>query len=81
LPTIIRAINDCHAVFVAKIGGCPKGELTQAGIEPVDRYAHEFIEQSAIAWFKEYLGKVERGETEHVARGDADIRQGAYVAA
>lgn len=81
LPTIIRAINDCHAVFVAKIGGCPKGELTQAGIEPVDRYAHEFIEQSAIAWFKEYLGKVERGEIEHIARGDADIRQGAYVAA
>jgi nitrogen fixation protein NifB len=81
LPTIIRAINDCHAVFVAKIGGCPKGELTQAGIEPVDRYAHEFIEQSAIAWFKEYLEKVERGEIVHVARGDADIRQGAYVAA
>jgi nitrogen fixation protein NifB len=21
---VIRAINDCHAVFVAKIGGCPK---------------------------------------------------------
>ena len=81
LPTIIRAINDCHAVFVAKIGGCPKSELTQAGIEPVDRYAHEFIEQSAIAWFKEYLEKVERGEIVHVARGDADIRQGAYVAA
>ncbi len=81
LPTIIRAINDCHAVFVAKIGGCPKGELTQAGIEPVDRFAHEFIEQSAIAWFKEYLEKVEHGEIVHVARGDADIRQGAYVAA
>jgi nitrogen fixation protein NifB len=81
LPTIIRAINDCHAVFVAKIGGCPKGELTAAGIEPVDQYAHEYIEQSAIAWFKDYLGKVKRGELEHVARGDADIRQGAYVAA
>ena len=24
LETVIRAINDCHAVFVAKIGGCPK---------------------------------------------------------
>ncbi len=81
LPTVIRAINDCHAVFVAKIGGCPRGELTQAGIEPVDQYAHEFIEQSAITWFKDYLGKVKRGEIEHAARGDADIRQGAYVAA
>ena len=29
-------INDCHAVLVAKIGGCPKDELTAAGIEPVD---------------------------------------------
>ena len=27
LATIIRAINDCHAVFVAKIGGCPKADL------------------------------------------------------
>ena len=24
LQTVIRAINDCHAVFVAKIGGCPR---------------------------------------------------------
>ena len=27
LETVIRAINDCHAVFVAKIGGCPKDRL------------------------------------------------------
>ena len=47
----------------------------------MDNYAHEFIEQSAVALFKEYLAKVERGEIVHVARGDADIRQGAYVAA
>jgi hypothetical protein len=24
----------------------------------VDRYAHEFIEQSAIAWFRNYLDQV-----------------------
>lgn len=81
LPTIIRAISDCNAVFVAKIGGCPKAELTAAGIEPVDRYAHEFIEASAIAYFKEYLVKVSTGEITHALRGDAAIRQGAYVAA
>ena len=81
LDTIIRAINDCHAVFVAKIGGCPKDTLRQAGIEPVDRYALEFIEQSAIAWFRDYLDKVKSGEKEHVVRGDADIRQGAFIAA
>ena len=58
LETVIRAINDCHAVFVAKIGGCPKDDLLKAGIEPVDQFAHEFIEKSAIAWFKTYLEKV-----------------------
>jgi nitrogen fixation protein NifB len=81
LATIIRAINDCHAVFVAKIGGCPKSDLLKAGIEPVDQYAHEFIEKSAIAWFKSYLDKVNIGEIEHVERGDAAIRQGALISA
>lgn len=79
LQTVIRAINDCHAVFVSKIGGCPKADLTQAGIDPVDQYAHEYIEKSAIAWFKKYLERVNAGEIEHVARGDADIRQGALI--
>jgi len=81
LPTVIRAINDCVAVFVAKIGGCPKADLQKAGIDPVDKYAHEFIEQSAVKYFKEYLGKIKSGEITHVVRGDADIRQGAYIAA
>ncbi|BBA37344.1 nitrogenase cofactor biosynthesis protein NifB [Methylocaldum marinum] len=81
LATIIRAINDCHAVFVAKIGGCPKNDLKAAGIDPVDQYAGEFIEQSAIAYFKDYLDKVKSGEIQHVERGDAQIRQGALTAA
>ena len=81
LETVIKAINDCAAVFVAKIGHCPKDELTTAGIEPIDQYAFEFIEQSAIAYFKDYLDRVKRGEIAHVARGDADIRQGAYISA
>ncbi len=81
LQTVIRAINDCHAVFVAKIGGCPKNDLKAAGIDPVDQYANQFIEQSAIAYFKEYLDKVASGEIEHVAKGDAEIRQGALIAA
>jgi nitrogen fixation protein NifB len=81
LDTVIRAINDCTAVFVAKIGGCPKDTLKKAGIEPVDKYALEFIEQSAIAYFKEYMEKVKTGEIQHAERGDAAIRQGALVAA
>ncbi len=81
LETVIRAINDCTAVFVAKIGGCPKNDLLKAGIEPVDQYAHEFIEQSAIAYFKDYIEKIKTGDITHIARGDADIRQGAYISA
>ena len=64
---------------VAKIGGCPRAELAEAGIEPVDQYAHDYIEKSAIAWFKDYIAKVEAGEIEHVSRGDAAIRQGALL--
>lgn len=81
LDTVIRAINDCTAVFVAKIGHCPKDTLLEAGIEPIDQYAFEFIEQSAIAYFKDYLDRVKRGEITHTARGDADIRQGAFISA
>ncbi|MEI2384403.1 nitrogenase cofactor biosynthesis protein NifB [Breoghania sp. JC706] len=79
LETVIRAINDCHAVFVAKIGGCPKADLKAQGIDPVDAYAHEYIEKSAIAWFRDYLGKVASGEIVHVVHGDAEIRQGALI--
>ena len=79
LETVIRAINDCHAVFVSKIGGCPKADLKAQGIDPVDTYAHEYIEKSAIAWFRDYLGKVASGEIVHVVHGDAEIRQGALI--
>lgn len=80
LETVVRAINDCTAVFVAKIGGCPREGLKNAGIDPVDQFAHAYIEQSAIAYFKEYLDRVRRGEVKHKQRGDADIRQGALTA-
>jgi len=81
LQTVIRAINDCTAVFVAKIGGCPKADLQKAGIDPVDKYAHEFIEQSAVKYFREYLLKIKSGKIVHTERGDATIRQGAFIAA
>ncbi len=81
LPSIVTAINDCHAVLVAKIGACPRDELKEAGIEPVEKYAHEFIEKAALSWFAEYRARVAKGEIVHQARGDAAIRQGAYLAA
>ena len=80
LETVVRAINDCVAVFVARIGGCPREGLKAAGIEPVDRFGLEYIEQSAIVYYREYLTRVRSGEIKHIERGDADIRQGALIA-
>jgi nitrogen fixation protein NifB len=80
LPSILSAINDCHAVLVSKIGACPRDELKAAGIEPVDAYAHEFIEKAALSWFSDYRARIASGEIEHQPRGDARIRQGAYTA-
>jgi len=81
LPSIVNAINDCHAVLVAKIGACPRDELKAAGIEPVDQYAHEFIEKAALSWFADYRRRMADGSVQHQARGDASIRQGAYTGA
>ena len=79
LQKVIRAIQDCTAVLVAKIGTPPKEKLKEAGIEAVDTYAYEFIEPSAIAYYKDYLERIERGEVEHKPLADAEIRQGAFV--
>ncbi len=80
LPSVVNSINDCHAVLVSKIGACPRDELKAAGIEPVERYAGEFIDQAALAWFKDYVAEIKAGTREHGARGDAAIRQGALLA-
>jgi nitrogen fixation protein NifB len=79
LPSVVRAINDCHAVLVAKIGACPRDELAQAGIEPVDQYVGEFIEKAALDWFNDYRARIANGTVVHQQRGDAHIRQGAYT--
>ena len=81
LPSIVDSINDCHAVLVAKIGACPRDELLAAGIEPVDAWAHAFIEEAALGWFADYRARIAAGLLCHVPRGDAAIRQGAYTAA
>jgi nitrogen fixation protein NifB len=81
LETVIRAINDCTAVFMSRIGNCPREGLLKADIEPVDRFALEYIEQSAITYYREYLERVRSGEIVHKQRGDAEIRQGALITA
>ncbi|MPW24073.1 nitrogenase cofactor biosynthesis protein NifB, partial [Paraburkholderia sp. CNPSo 3157] len=81
LPRLIGAISDCHAVLVAKIGACPRKELSRAGVEPVDQYAGEFIEKAALAWFADYCSRVAGGVIVHEERGEAAIRQSALMAA
>ncbi len=66
MPSILDALQDCAAVLVAKIGHCPMKELQAAGIEPVQDYAHEYIEASALAWFQQRLER-RQGATSLVA--------------
>ncbi|HEY0885541.1 MAG TPA: nitrogenase cofactor biosynthesis protein NifB [Ramlibacter sp.] len=74
LSTVLAAINDCAAVFVAKIGGCPRKTLEEAGIEPVDAYAFEYIEESALTYFKAYAERVSQGLAPNGVTRDAVIR-------
>ncbi|KYG97554.1 nitrogenase cofactor biosynthesis protein NifB [Bradyrhizobium sp. DOA1] len=81
LGTIIRSINDCHAVFIAKIGGCPKAELIGAGVEPVDLYAYEPIDKSTSDWFEAYLDRVNSGAIKHIEHGDPAICRSTLISA
>ncbi|CAO3417581.1 nitrogenase cofactor biosynthesis protein NifB [Azospirillum argentinense] len=80
LGGVLSAINDCTAVFVAKIGGCPSRNLKDAGIEPVDRFAFEYIEESALTYFKDYAERLGQGAINAREGQDAVIRTGAFTA-
>ena len=67
LEAALRALADCRAVLVAKIGHCPRGQLAAAGVEAVTEHAFQPIEAAALAWFEGYAARVARGEAE--ARG------------
>ena len=68
-------------MWVSKIGACPRDELTAAGIEPVDQFAHDFIEKAALQWFADYCARVASGAIVHQPRGDGRIRPGAFTGA
>jgi nitrogen fixation protein NifB len=80
MATVLAALNDCHAVFVAKIGNCPREALRAAGIETVDQYAHQPIDMALRAFHFDYLERVTSGARQHVLRGDAVLRPGTGVA-
>lgn len=52
MPSLLRALADCRAVLVAKIGTCPRRSLAAAGIEASDAYAHQYIEASLAEWYR-----------------------------
>ena len=51
---ILRALSDCVACFVARVGDAPRKKLSGAGIEAVSIYADRQIEPSLMAWFAGY---------------------------
>ena len=53
---ILRALADCRALFVARIGGGPADRLREAGIEPVDDYPYGAPEESIVAWLASQNG-------------------------
>jgi nitrogen fixation protein NifB len=80
LDGVIKAIADCAAVLVAKIGHCPQEQLQQAGIEAVTAHAFDYIETAALKYFQTYVERLAAGEVVQGAGRDALIRQGAYMA-
>ncbi len=72
LAVALRAVRDCRAVLVAKIGHCPRGQLAAAGIEPVTEHAFRPIEAAALAWFEGFAARVARGEVEASGAAEAE---------
>ncbi len=54
--TIIPMLEGIAAVFVSKIGGCPKRDLAKAGIAAIDSYPFEYIETAIAGWYAEAFG-------------------------
>lgn len=50
MQKILHTINDCQAVFVAKIGDGPAEKLRAIGVEAVDDYAYEAIADALMAY-------------------------------
>jgi nitrogen fixation protein NifB len=62
LAVALRALADCDAVLVSRIGRCPEGQLAAAGIEAATGQAFQPIEAAALSWFEGFTTRVFRGE-------------------
>ena len=55
LENIIKALSDCKAVLVSKIGECPKEKLHKAGIQTVEAY--DVIDKVALEFFGQAINQ------------------------
>uniref|UniRef100_B8HWE0 FeMo cofactor biosynthesis protein NifB n=1 Tax=Cyanothece sp. (strain PCC 7425 / ATCC 29141) TaxID=395961 RepID=B8HWE0_CYAP4 len=55
LEHTIKAIADCKAILVSKVGECPKAELREAGLEVVEAY--DVIEKVAREFYDRYFAE------------------------
>lgn len=55
---ILRALADCAACFVARVGDGPRAKLAGAGIEAVSDYPYGAIDESLAAWFQGYRARM-----------------------
>ena len=53
MQKILKTINDCEAVFVAKVGDGPTEKLAKIGVRAVADYAYEAIEDSLASYLSE----------------------------
>jgi nitrogen fixation protein NifB len=74
LAVALRALADCDAVLVARVGHCPRGQLAAAGIAPVTEHAFQPVEAAALGWFETFAARVARGEVVARRSGPAEAR-------
>ena len=53
LEHVIKAISDCKAVLVSKVGECPKAELRESGLQVVEAY--DVIEKVAREFYDQHI--------------------------
>lgn len=52
MPRILDTIQDCKAVFVARVGDGPREKLANRGIEAIDDYPWSEIEPALLDYAK-----------------------------
>jgi nitrogen fixation protein NifB len=73
LPSILRAVSDCAAVLVAKVGRCPRESLAEAGVEVVDRYGFEPIEAAVLRWLRDHAARLGAAAGSTTASGAREV--------